>query len=188
MNLAVVLDSCILYSAPLRDLLLHLALSGLFQTKWSEEIHREWMENLLINRPDLTREQLEYTRTRLNSLPDCLVTGYESLISTLHLPDEGDRHVLAVAIHSRSGIILTYNLKDFPLEALAKHRIQARHPDPFIMALIKAHPQRVLHAVRRHRQTLKRPPLGPTEYINAMERQHLSDTADWMRSQAKDQL
>jgi hypothetical protein len=28
--------------------------------------------------------------------PDALVTGYESLIPSLSLPDEGDRHVLVL--------------------------------------------------------------------------------------------
>src|SRR5882757_4835432 len=48
--------------AELRNLLMHLALTGLFQAKWSAHIHEEWISNLLKNRPDLTRAQLERTR------------------------------------------------------------------------------------------------------------------------------
>jgi hypothetical protein len=41
---------------------MHLAITGLFQAKWSTEVHEEWIRNLLVNRPDLTRVQLERTR------------------------------------------------------------------------------------------------------------------------------
>jgi predicted nucleic acid-binding protein len=50
---------------------------------------------------------------------DCLVTGFEPLISALRLPDPDDRHVLAAAIVGRADLILTFNLKDFPSESLA---------------------------------------------------------------------
>ncbi len=55
----VIYDSCILYSAPLRDLLMRLALTDLYHAKWTQEIHKEWMRNLLKNRPDLSLERLE---------------------------------------------------------------------------------------------------------------------------------
>jgi hypothetical protein len=61
-KLVVVYDACVLYSAPLRDLLMHLALIDLYQAKWSNQIHEEWIRNVLANRPELKRVQLERTR------------------------------------------------------------------------------------------------------------------------------
>ena len=58
----VVYDANVLYPAQLRDLLMRLAVSGLGRAHWSDQIHEEWMENVLANRPDLRREQLERTR------------------------------------------------------------------------------------------------------------------------------
>jgi hypothetical protein len=55
----VIYDSCVLYPAPLRDLLMRLALTDLYHAKWTHEIHKEWMRNLLKNRPDLTAERLK---------------------------------------------------------------------------------------------------------------------------------
>ena len=43
----VIYDSCVLYPAPLRDLLMRLALTDLYHIKWTQEIHKEWMRNLL---------------------------------------------------------------------------------------------------------------------------------------------
>ena len=103
----VVLDSCVLYPAPLRDFLMHLALLDLFRAKWTETIHGEWMRSVLETRPDLTFEKLERTRNLMNSyVRDCLVEDYENLIETLNLPDKDDRHVLAAAIHTKADVIL----------------------------------------------------------------------------------
>ena len=55
-------DANVLYPAALRNLLMHLALIGLFRVKWSADVHEEWISNLLKKRPDLTREKLERTR------------------------------------------------------------------------------------------------------------------------------
>lgn len=38
-----------------------LGLSGRFRARWSRDIHEEWKRNVLLNRPDLTREQLDRT-------------------------------------------------------------------------------------------------------------------------------
>lgn len=52
-HFTVVYDACTLYPAPLRDLLMHLALSDLFRARWSNMIHDEWIRNVHANRPDL---------------------------------------------------------------------------------------------------------------------------------------
>lgn len=102
-NFAAVYDACVLYPAPLRDLLLRLALTDLFRARWTDRIHEEWIRSVLENRPDLKPEQLERTRQLMNqAVPDCLVTGYEGLIDQLELPDPDDRHILAAAIRPRT--------------------------------------------------------------------------------------
>ena len=42
-NFVALYDACVLYPAPLRDLLLRLALTDLFRARWTERIHEEWM-------------------------------------------------------------------------------------------------------------------------------------------------
>jgi hypothetical protein len=75
-QLIVVYDACVLYPAPLRDLLMWLALSGLFQAKWTEKIHQEWISNVLKNRPDLTLAQLNRTKDLMNRhVRDALVNN-----------------------------------------------------------------------------------------------------------------
>jgi hypothetical protein len=43
-------DACVLYPAPLRDLLMYLALTDLFRARWTNAIHEEWMRNVLTTR------------------------------------------------------------------------------------------------------------------------------------------
>ncbi len=57
-----ILDANVLYPAPLRDYLLHLANLEMYKPKWTKIIQEEWIENLLLNRTDLKRENLEKTR------------------------------------------------------------------------------------------------------------------------------
>lgn len=67
---------------------MHLALTGIYRARWTAEIHEEWKRNLLLNRSDLTREQLDCTSSIMDrAVPDALVTGYESLCRSLDLPD-----------------------------------------------------------------------------------------------------
>lgn len=74
-------DACVLYPAPLRDLLLQLAMSDLFRAHWTKDIHAEWMRNVASDRPDLTPDRLERTRELMDAhVRDCLVEGYERLI------------------------------------------------------------------------------------------------------------
>ena len=141
---SAVYDACVLYPAPLRDLLMWLAVSDAVRPYWTEAIHEEWMRSVLVDRPDLTRGQLERTKSQMNThVHDALVEGYESLIAGLTLPDPDDRHVLAAAIHARAGVIVTFNLKDFPEEVLAPYGQQAQHPDNFVSNLLDDTPDLV---------------------------------------------
>ncbi len=67
------------------------------------------------------------------AIDDCLIEGYEHLISSLTLPDTDDRHVLAAAIHGKAQVILTCNQRHFPKKALAPFGITAEHPDHFLI-------------------------------------------------------
>jgi hypothetical protein len=164
-----ILDACVLYPAPLRDLLLWLALSGLYRPRWTEMIHEEWMRSLLEQRPELSRARLERTRELMDkAVPDCLVTGYEILIDGLALPDPDDRHVLAAAMHGGAETIVTYNLADFPPDTLAGQGLQAQHPDEFIAGLLDANAAAVCSAAKRQRETLKNPPKSVDEYLTTL--------------------
>lgn len=178
----VLLDANVLYPAPLRDLLLQLALADLFRAKWTNAIHDEWIGSVLADRPDLTRPQLERTRGLMNAhVRDCLVTGFEALVAALELPDPNDRHVLAAAIVGRADMILTFNLKDFPQRHTAPYRIAAQHPDAFVARLLELDERRVCGAVRECRQRLRSPPKTVAGYLDTLAAQRLPATVSRLR-------
>jgi hypothetical protein len=100
------------------------------------------------------------------TIPDCLVTGFEELIESLVLPDPDDRHILAAAIRSQAGVIVTYNIRDFPEEVLDQYGIGVQHPDEFVTHLFDLAPGAVCHAVRCQRQALKNPPVSISDLLN----------------------
>lgn len=181
-NLAALYDASVLYPAPLRDLLMQLALSDFYRVHWTNDIHDEWIRNVLGNRPDLTPEQLDRTRALMNaSVRDCLVENYRELIPALDLPDLDDRHVLAAAIVANADVIVTFNLRDFPSENLEIYGIEALHPDEFIGHLLDLTPSTVISAVATVRTRLQNPPQSAAEYIDIIERQRLPNTAAVLR-------
>lgn len=175
-------DACVLYPAPLRDLLMELALTDLFRAKCTNEIHDEWIRNLLKNRPDLTLERLQITRDKMNlHIQDSLVENYQSLIPLLALSDQDDRHVLAAAICARADVIITFNLSDFPPESVEIYGIEAQHPDEFINHLIDLAPPLVYKAIQEIQTRLKNPPRTINELLTTYENLGLIKTVAALR-------
>ena len=168
-------DANILYPAPLRDLFIRLAQAGLVRAKWTEAIHDEWVRNVLKDNPALAPERIARTRKLMNeAVRDCLVNGYEDLIDSLTLPDPDDRHVLAAAIRAGAHIIVTFNLRDFPREALVTFDIEAQHPDEFLLALFDLAPGIICGVVKRQRESLRNPPKSTEEMLETLESQGLT--------------
>ena len=175
MAFTALFDANVLCPAPLRDLLLQLAVTKLFRARWTDAIHDEWTRAAVRNRPDVECEMGELAQA-YGCPCDCLVTGFEPLIDILDLPDPNDRHVVAAAIKGRADVIVTFNLKHFPAETLNAYDIDVRHPDVFIRHLIDLRPAAVVAAARTVRRRLRRPPKTVEEYLEALERQGLVAT------------
>jgi len=178
----VVYDACVLYPAPLRDFLMHLALADLFRARWTDRIHDEWIRNVLRQRPDLREVDLQRTRQLMNAhVRDCLVTDFEALIPSVVLPDPDDRHVVAAAIHCGADLIITFNLRDFPRDQLARFKLEPCHPDDFVLEWLTLEPLRVLEAAAGHRKSLKKPPRTVDEYLNTLAKQGLERSVALLR-------
>ena len=120
----VLLDANVLYPAPLRDLLLQLSFTGVYQAHWSADIEVEWKRNLLAARPELA-ERIE--RTRGGDATRSAGRAHHRLRPSDPHADPSsivtDRHVLAAAIVASAEVIVTFNGRDFPDLALAPHGV-----------------------------------------------------------------
>ncbi len=165
----VILDACVLYPAPIRDLLLNLADLEIYSPKWTEIIQDEWTRNLIKNRPDLTKSKLYRTVDAMNdAFPDAEVYSFEELIELLELPDDNDRHVLAAGIKCKADAIITFNTKDFPKEYLREYNIEVYTPDQFVNLLERLNPAIVKQAFENQLDSLINPPMSKEELIRSL--------------------
>jgi PIN domain len=176
------IDSNVFYGARLRSLVLFLAQTGLFRARWSNDVHNEWISNLLSHRPDLKEPDLQKTRRAMDdAVLDCLVENYDHLIPALNLPDPNDRHVLAAAIKCHASVIVSFNTKDFPPQEMDKYEIHLKHPDDFILDVLGIDEEICLDAVSRDIAHYKNPPLTVESYLDALEKAGTPKTVALLR-------
>jgi predicted nucleic acid-binding protein len=174
MAFVAVYDANVLYPSTLRDLLIRIAMTGLVQAKWTDQILDETFLNLKVKRPDLDPKNLDRTRELMTrAVRDCLIKGYEPLINALDLPDPDDRHVLAAAVRAKAQVIVTFNLKDFPSESLAPWDVEAVHPDAFVGAQIDLNDRIVYSTVQQIADSRLKPPATVSEILDYLERDGL---------------
>jgi hypothetical protein len=129
-----VLDACVLANYAVTDVFLTFAEEPrLLLPRWSETIldktrraHVEigWPENLIES----------FQETLRTHFPEAIITGHEYLIEQCR-NEQNDRHALACAIHAKAEVIVTFNLRDFPEEALQPWSITAMHPQDQLLLL-----------------------------------------------------
>ena len=173
------LDACVLYPAVTRDALMSLHVAGFYAAKWTSTIEQEWRRNLLLNRQDLSEQQLDNTCRQMHRVVrDWQVLNFEGLIDALALPDANDRHVMAAAIRGHADCIVTFNLQDFPADYLATFDIEVIHPDDFCLLQLDLHEVNALKAFKAMRMRLKNPPMTPEAFVSNLGQVGLVRTAD----------
>lgn len=143
----VVLDACVLAEAAVSDLILRLSEKPrLISPKWTEEIwlevQRTWIDKL--DWPPQIAESRVVAAT--GYFPEAMVSDYEIHIDECK-NDLKDRHVLAAAIQSGSKAIITFNINDFPPDALDPWTVSAVHPNELLIQLFDQDSSTVLSAV-----------------------------------------
>jgi len=129
-SLDATLDADVLLPITLADTLLRLAEEGFYRPHWSAEVLDEVVRNLVTKfglAPSAARKRVDHMT---GAFPEALVAGYQRLVPTM-ANDPKDRHVLAAAIRSGSQVIVTRNLRHFPIELLREFDIEAQPPDLF---------------------------------------------------------
>jgi predicted nucleic acid-binding protein len=164
----VVLDTCVLFPAHLRDTLLRLAEIELFVPVWSAHIIAELERNLVEYRvapPAVAR----LTRLMAETFPDASITAYEDLIPSMTC-HEKDRHVLAAAVRSKAAAMVTFNLRDFPVKSTEPYEIDAVDPDDFLLDLLDLAPRAVLDELARQAAANRRHPRTVAALLDALSK------------------
>ncbi len=129
----IFLDACVLANFGVCDVLLRLSeRPRLIVPHWSAEVLEE-TRRTQIEKLGWPHELANSFRIELSkAFPSAEVTGYAHLLSAV-TNDPKDRHVLAAAISGACPLIVTFNLKHFPAEALQPWGIAASHPQDYLL-------------------------------------------------------
>jgi len=145
----VFIDACVLFPPLTRGIVLRLAEAGLMTPRWSPRVLDEWSIAAARDGFPLAEAAAVRMAAQMNTaFPDASVTPDPAVERTLDLPDPADIHVLAGAIAAGAGVLLTFNMRDFPVRRLAVHGITPRHPDGFLWEVFSNEPEAAGQAIR----------------------------------------
>lgn len=168
MSFPAFFDTNVLYGATLNDLLLWLADAGAFRPLWSADILKELERNLVANGFDKAAIQ-HRIETMVEYFPDAMIDGYDDLIDGMNC-DPKDRHVLAAAVRANAEVLVTFNLKDFPVESTERFEIEVVHPDDFLMDQLDLFPGLTMGTLEHLVATYDEPPLTMEELLQILAR------------------
>ncbi|WP_327149162.1 PIN domain-containing protein [Nocardia sp. NBC_01329] len=172
---AALLDTCVLWPSLQRDLLLSLAIEGLYRPLWSNAILEELETHEAIKlsqRCEVDPEESAARAKRLTrqmqaAFDDALVEGWEPHEGTFGLQDPDDEHVLAAALVGGAGAIVTDNVRHFPASAVPKH-IQIIKPAQFAADTVAVSPETALRAIEAIVSRRRNPPLTVDKVLDSL--------------------
>lgn len=166
--LPVLLDSCVILPMPLCDTLLRAAEAGLYRVHFSPKILDDATGNLVKQGRMTEAKAVRFQAMLKTHFPEAMVEVPEELVAAM-TNDPGDRHVVAAAIVAKAEVIVTDNLKDFQVVALAPWGIEAWHQDDFLVYLDDLFPKEMLQVIREQSAALGRPPSSVAELLDRLE-------------------
>lgn len=182
MPFEVVLDTCALYPAHLRDTLLRLAERGIYRALWSADILEELERSLI--RAGIPPDSVErLTAEMRGAFPDAGVTGYLPLVDSMTC-DHKDRHVLAAAVRSNAAAVVTFNVADFPSASTDPYDVDVIHPDAFLLDLLDLTPPIVIAEIREQAAANRREPQTLESLLDALGTAGVPNFADTVLKRA----
>jgi predicted nucleic acid-binding protein len=136
----------------------------MYRLHWSEAILEEVRRNLVKRGMTNSLEAQDLIDVMSEFFAEALVRSSEMLVPCM-TNDEKDRHVLAVAVMSRSQVIVTSNNQDFPDTALDPFGVVAQTPDEFLTHLFDLNPKRMAKILTEQSQDLDSPPMSVQEVL-----------------------
>lgn len=185
MAFTVVYDACVLYPVRLRDFLLRAGYTPQLnlRARTSPTILDELGRALVKNGAMEAGRWLSHRGQIEGAIADFIVDGYEKLIDSIELPDRDDRHVVAAALRCQASAVITFNLADFPAEALEPFDIEAIHPDDFCLSLIEQSGVACVELIHQQLTALRRPSISVDELTRRFEGMGLPLTARRLRDE-----
>jgi predicted nucleic acid-binding protein len=176
-RLRVLLDANVLVDAQVRDFFFTLAEAELIDVRWSAEIVEE-TRRALLERIQVSPERVDRLIAAIaRAFPGAEVEDYGHLTDEIELPDGDDRHVLAAAVHGECDLLVTFNEKDFPDEAVAERDVQVLTADEAVFMLAGVFPDRIAAVVEVQVGRLKKPSMTTLQFLDRLATRAPTGTA-----------
>jgi predicted nucleic acid-binding protein len=163
------LDASVLYPLPLRDTLLRAAQVGMYDPYWSERILDEVARNLVGNGVASARQATAMLDAMRSAFDAATVAAEEiARLEPAMTNDTKDRHVLAAAASAQTDMLVTLNLRDFPLTACEPLSVEPVHPERFLLDLYRIDPEAMRTAIALQAAALTQPPMSVADVLDRL--------------------
>jgi predicted nucleic acid-binding protein len=153
-----VLDASVLYSEPVRSLLLWIATQEGFDPCWTERILEETRRNLIADGAVSPAQWEDLRAAMQEAFPEAVIEQAEADAIEEEMPnDPKDRHVLAAAVAAGVEVIVTNNIKHFRQVDIESVGVRAITADEFLSDLLDAVPNVVLRALEEYVARMRSP-------------------------------
>ena len=181
------IDACALAGALKRNLLLTLAEAEFFRVRWSGPVLDETqraIEGILTKKGafDAAARALNARQAMESAFEDASVEDFEKFLGVCEdLPDKNDAHVVAAALKTQAAVIVTDNLKHFPVKLMEPLNLDIRSADEFIADTIALDVGRAIAAIKKMRDRFKKPEMTAERLLIEMEAVGLTEAVDMLR-------
>lgn len=129
---SALLDACVIFPYSLCDTLLRTVEMELYQVYFSERILDEAIRNRIKSGRMNQVSADDFRAALMTAFPEALVEEAPAELEAKMENEPKDRHVLASAVYAKVDVIITSNLKDFPVSSLAPWNMEVMNPDDFL--------------------------------------------------------
>ncbi len=165
-------DTNVCFPISLLDLLLRLDEAGLHEIIWTEDLLEElagvWVRRG-VRSADAARRICDDIRIAFAG-QDVPRADYQHLIPHMPGSDPDDHAHAAAAVARAPATIVTHNVADFPLKAMAAHGVAVKKPDAYLVDLCVAHANEISEVIVQMAADRARPSMTPGDVLDALAR------------------
>jgi len=176
----VFVDTNVLFPFSIMDLMLALTESSVHEIVWSDRLLSEW-ERVIVREQQRSAESAAVvTRAIRRFFAECEIveSAYAHLVDEMPGADPDDRHHAAAAVAARAGALITWNLDDFPVGAMAERGVHVLDPDTYLCDLYDEWPREVFDTVIQLAAEKRNPPVAVREAVVRLDKAGVPRFAD----------
>lgn len=160
------LDANVILGQQTTDVLLSLAAEGVYEPRWTQQVIDEMRRN---RPPGLSEADVDRRiATMKKAFPDAMVEEPPQDLQDQMQADPKDKHVLAGAVHSESGVLVTNNLKDFHPPTSGPNQMRVENLNQFLVRKLEERPEQVQAGLQNMLSRYRREPKTMSALIDSM--------------------